>query len=86
MTKKYSPKIHQKKKYIYKIYKNYSTKDNYYNIKKINEIIADETSYIIAEFKDFLIKEDYSDFYKENMFYQKVKNVFQKYLNIIIIV
>ena len=49
-----------------KIYKNfkdtYSLKPDFYNIKVINEIICNENTHIVAEFKDYLIKGDYSEF------------------------
>ncbi len=49
-----------------KIYKNfkdtYSLSADFYNIKVINEIICNENSHIVAEFKDYLIKGDYSEF------------------------
>ena len=40
---------------------NFLNKD-FYNIKIINEIICNENTHIVAEFKDFLIKGDYSEF------------------------
>ena len=49
-----------------KIYKNfkdtYAFNADFYNIKVINEIICNENSHIVAEFKDYLIKGDYSEF------------------------
>ena len=50
-------------KYIYnKLLKNYSETQNFYNIKVINEIITNQRSRIVAEFKDYLIRDDYSEF------------------------
>ena len=61
------PKIFTSKniieKNIYnKFYKTYSDTNNCYNIKIINEIITNQRSHIVAEFKDFLIKDDNSEF------------------------
>ena len=50
-------------KIIYKrFYKFYHIDKNFYNIKVINEIISNDSSHIVAEFKDFLIKDDFSEF------------------------
>ena len=50
-------------KYIYNIFnKKYSQTEDLYNIKIINEIITNQRSHIVAEFKDYLIKDDYSEF------------------------
>ena len=50
-------------KKIYKRFFNcYCTNEDFYNIKIINEIISNENTHIVAEFKDFLIKDDYSEF------------------------
>jgi hypothetical protein len=40
----------------------YSHNENFYNIKVMNQIICSENSHIVAEFKDYLIKSDYSEF------------------------
>ena len=45
-----------------KFYKTYSDTNNCYNIKIISEIITNQRSHIVAEFKDFLIKDDNSEF------------------------
>ncbi len=42
--------------------KSNSLNKDFYNIKIINEIICNENTHIVAEFKDFLIKGDYSEF------------------------
>ena len=64
---KYKRKPESKKfieKKIYnKFYKVYTETNNLYNIKVINEIITNQKSHIVAEFKDFLIKDDYSEFF-----------------------
>ena len=50
-------------KQIYKkFHLNYFIDNSFYNIQKINEIIYNENSHIVAEFKDYLIKGDYSEF------------------------
>ena len=40
----------------------YSNDKNYYNIKVINDIISNESTHVVAEFKDYLIKGDDSEF------------------------
>ena len=50
-------------KQIYKkFHLNYFRDNSFYNIQKINEIIYNENSHMVAEFKDYLIKGDYSEF------------------------
>ena len=63
-------KIHSKKilplfeleKNIYKNFKNLYVDNDYYNIIKIDEIINNEKSHLVAEFKDFLVKGDTAEF------------------------
>ena len=50
------------KKVYKKFFELYRTNEDFYNIKIINEIISNDSSHIVAEFKDFLIKDDYSEF------------------------
>ena len=65
--------FHNLEKRIYKRFFNcYSINEDFYNIKIINEIISDENSHIVAEFKDFLIKDDYSEFIQN---YYKMKDI-----------
>ena len=45
-----------------RLYRFYRKDEDFYNIKIINEIISNDSSHIVAEFKDFLIKDDYSEF------------------------
>ena len=71
-------------KKIYKrFYKFYQTNEDVYNIKIINEIISNENSHIVAEFKDFLIKDDYSEFiqkfYKKTEIIPLLKQIFEYY-------
>ena len=50
-------------KLIYSNFVNlYSNDKNYYNVKVINDIISNESTHIVAEFKDYLIKGDDSEF------------------------
>lgn len=44
----------------------YSNDENFYNIKVINEIICNESTHIVALFKDYLITGDYSEFLQGN--------------------
>ena len=51
-------------KYIFnKLLKTYAKPPNFYNIKIINEIVANQKSHIVAEFKDYLIKDDCTEFF-----------------------
>ena len=50
-------------KMIYSSFKKtYSNDKDFYNIKIINDIITNENSHVVAEFKDYLIKGDDSEF------------------------
>ena len=40
----------------------YSNKEDFYNIKVINEIICNKSTHVVAAFKDYLINEDSSEF------------------------
>ena len=48
-------------------------KKEYYNIKVIDEIIHNENSHIVAEFKDYLIKGDISEFLQQ--YYKKKESL-----------
>ena len=73
-------------KYIHnKLIKEYSKSPNYYNIRIINEIVANQKSHIVAEFKDYLIKDDYSEFFwkyytikESNHFLVKILNYYKQ--------
>ena len=54
----------------------YSNDKNFYNIKVINDIISNESTHVVAEFKDYLIKGDDSEFLQN--YYQSFKSL--KYL------
>jgi hypothetical protein len=79
----YSSFINLEKKIYKRFQKFYFTSIDFYNIKIINEIISNENSHIVAEFKDFLIKDDYSEFIQR--FYIKedseflLKQIFEYY-------
>ena len=63
-SKRKPESIKKLEKYIHnKLIKEYAKSPNYYNIKVINEIVANQKSHIVAEFKDYLIKDDYSEFF-----------------------
>ena len=62
------PPLKNIEKIIYNQFKNsYTIDESFYNINIINDIITNSNSHIVAEFKDFLIREDYSEFLQ--MFY-----------------
>ena len=44
----------------------YSNDEDFYFIKVINEIICNENTHIVAEFKDYLISGDYSEFLQKS--------------------
>ena len=86
MLKKIQNLIHKKvssiitlEKLIFKkFHKKYSKDNNYYNIKIINEIICNENTHIVAEFKDYLIKGDYSEFLQRSYITSECKNFLPK--------
>ena len=71
------------KKIYKKFCKLYQTNIDFYNIKIINEIISNDNSHIVAEFKDFLIKDDYSEFiqkyYNQDEIIPLLKQIFEYY-------
>jgi len=60
--RKTSSLINLEKKINKRFHNLYFIDEGFYNVKIINEIISNENSHIVAEFKDFLIKDDYSEF------------------------
>ena len=56
------PTIKKLEKNIYKEFKNKYNCNNFYNLQKIEEIINNEKSHLVAEFKDFLVKGDCAEF------------------------
>jgi GTPase SAR1 family protein len=72
--------------FIYKNFKGtYSNDKNFYNVKVINEIICNETTHIVAEFKDYLIIGDYSEFlqkyYNKKDIIDSLPKIFDYYEN-----
>ena len=49
-------------KLVYKSFKNYYNNNFRYNVMKINEIINNDKSHLVAEFKDFLVIGDMGEF------------------------
>ena len=67
------------KKYIYLKFNNYySNEKDFYNIKIINEIICNESTHIVAEFKDYLINGDTSEFLQKYYFLKESKECLPK--------
>ena len=62
----------------------YKNKD-FYNIKVIDEIIHNESSHVVAEFKDYLIKGDNSEFlmqyYKKKESFNLLPKIFECYIS-----
>jgi hypothetical protein len=57
------PSLHSLEQNIYKNFKlSYLINPDSFYIKIINEIICNETSHVVAEFKDYLIYGDLSEF------------------------
>jgi len=58
---------------------------DYYNIKIIDEIIHNESSHVVAEFKDYLIKGDNSEFlmqfYKKKESFNLLPKIFECYIS-----
>ena len=54
------PSILQLERIVFKKFNNYYSNDkDFYYIKVINEIICNESTHIVAEFKDYLIEGNY---------------------------
>ena len=62
----------------------YKNKD-YYNVKVIDEIIHNESTHVVAEFKDYLIKGDNSEFlmqyYKKKESFNLLPKIFECYIS-----
>ena len=56
----------------------YSNDKNFYNIKVINDIISNESTHVVAEFKDYLIKGDDSEFLQKYYDVSKSHNYLPK--------
>ena len=85
INKKISSIITLEKLIYKKLNEKYKKDTNFYNIKKINEIISNENTHIVAEFKDYLINGDYSEFLQRTYVTSECKNflpkIFQYYNN-----
>ena len=56
----------------------YSNDEDFYFIKVINEIICNENTHIVAEFKDYLISGDYSEFLQKSYNIKECKECLPK--------
>ena len=66
-------------KMIYSTFKKtYSNNKDFYNVKIINDIITNENSHAVAEFKDYLIKGDDSEFLQRLFFLKESINLIPK--------
>ena len=54
--------FHDLEKLVHKSFQKFYSDDAYYNIMKIDEIINNEKSHLVAEFKDFLVLGDTGEF------------------------
>ena len=88
-TKKIKTMIKLEKIIYKKLNKSYFHNDNFYNIKKINEIISNQNTHIVAEYKDYLIKGDLSEFLQKYYFITEsnecLPKIFEYYENCSII-
>ena len=61
-TQKKALPFHDLEKLVHKSFQKFYSDDAYYNIMKIDEIINNEKSHLVAEFKDFLVLGDTGEF------------------------
>ena len=62
-------------KFIYnRFIKTYNINQDFYNVKIINEIISNEYSHIVSQFKDYLIEDDMNEFIHKS--YKKSDSIF----------
>lgn len=66
------------KKAKFSIAEKYQTRNDAFNLHVINNLIFNETSNVVAKFKDFLIFEDCSEFFKRMYNYEEVGTRLQK--------
>lgn len=64
-----------------KFIKIYKTKENFYNIKIINEILNNESSRIVSKFKEYLIKDDLNEFISRFYTKNKSKSILKEIFN-----
>ena len=68
-------------KLIYKSFKKYYDNNFKYNTMKINEIINNEKSHLVAEFKDFLVIGDFGEFILKYYNKKEVDNIYKQILD-----
>ena len=79
--KKRVPLILLEKKVHKNFVNNYINKNNnYYNIQKIDEIVNNEKSHLVAEFKDFLILGDIAEFFQKCYIFEEIQELFSQIL------
>ena len=61
-TEKKVLSLHDLEKLVHKSFQKFYCDDGYYNVMKIDEIINNEKSHLVAEFKDFLVLGDTGEF------------------------
>ena len=64
-----------------KFIKIYKTKENFYNIKIINEILNNESTRIVSKFKEYLIKDDLNEFISRFYTKNKSKSILKEIFN-----
>ena len=72
--------LHELEKLVYRSLIKFYNDDDYYNIMKIDEIINNEKSHLVAEFKDFLVYGDTAEFILK---YYKKKDMTKIYRQIL---
>ena len=75
--KKRVPLINLEKKVHEHFVNNYiNNNNNYYNIQKIDEIVNNEKSHLVAEFKDFLVLGDIAEFLKKFYIFEEIQELY----------
>ena len=73
------PLIELEKK-VYNHFINYYINDDDYNKQKIDEIVNNEKSHLVAEFKDFLVIGDLAEFLQEYYSFEEIKLIYPQIL------
>ena len=68
-------------KIIFQNFINNYKKPNFYNVQKINEIINNEKSHVVAKFKDFLVLGDMAEFILEYFPIENINVIFPQILD-----
>ena len=68
-------------KLVYKSFKNYYNNNFKYNVMKIDEIINNDKSHLVAEFKDFLVIGDMGEFILKYYNKKEVDNIYKQILD-----